>query len=591
MSRLSGRDISVVLLLTLDDDDDFLYGGSVEPEKKVIDAHTTGKTFGDKSGIHSSLYLPQPVSFDKTITPPNGVVAHLEAVAEKEASSGDDEREPEAAEEDEDEESADQDAEDSESDVEIIMEPQSRSLDLRNTPGRPPVARSISTTTPVKAPQPSLTTEYTPIQRGGIPQTPQATPLSTAKPGPSQTPVHSQPQTASAPQASQLQANGVAVEDGPDTSTLPPVTAPPSHPSINPDIPGTLDGRSILEMDMSAMADKPWRRAGSDLSDWFNYGFDELSWEAYCYRRRGLAELGNALKQNVLNFSGMPEDQLTALPPEVRQMVMTGATAILANGGNPAMMGAGVGMNPMMDMSGMMGGMPMGMNGEMGMAMQPGGPMMDGRQMAGMIAPGQEGVGPAQGPGGSGTPDQQGVVGGAAVGMGNQMMGEGFPAGAPGQMMQMNMGGDFNGMQDQSQMNPQMFQNMEGQPNMPPAPQVVPQQPTRGIPQMPFRGRGQRGRGYPARGRGRGGIYGGDAASAPVRPASPLPPGVPTGPRNQNKYKDRDNNAAAVDGLDYGGTAKEGGVRTPSGEPEDRSSSRKRRGSPGQEDMRSSKRR
>lgn len=62
---------------------------------------------------------------------------------------------------------------------------------------------------------------------------------------------------------------------------------------------------------------------------------------------------------------------------------------------------------------------------------------------------------------------------------------------------------------------------------------------------------------------------------APARPASPLPPGVPTGPRNQNKYKDRDNNAPAVDGLDYGGTNKDsGGGRTPSGEPEDRSSSR-----------------
>ena len=55
----------------------------------------------------------------------------------------------------------------------------------------------------------------------------------------------------------------------------------------------------------------------------------------------------------------------------------------------------------------------------------------------------------------------------------------------------------------------------------------------------------------------------------PVRSASPLPPGVPTGPRNQNKYKDRDGNAPAVDGLDYGGGNKDG-ARTGSGEPEDR---------------------
>jgi len=46
---------------------------------------------------------------------------------------------------------------------------------------------------------------------------------------------------------------------------------------------------------------------------------------------------------------------------------------------------------------------------------------------------------------------------------------------------------------------------------------------------------------------------------APARPASPLPPNVPTGPRNQNKYKDRDNNAQAVDGLDYGGGGGGGG--------------------------------
>ena len=45
----------------------------------------------------------------------------------------------------------------------------------------------------------------------------------------------------------------------------------------------------------------------------------------------------------------------------------------------------------------------------------------------------------------------------------------------------------------------------------------------------------------------------------PARSASPLPPNVPTGPRNQNKYKDRDNNAQAVDGLDYGGGGGGGG--------------------------------
>ena len=228
--------------------------------------------------------------------------------------------------------------------------------------------------------------------------------------------------------------------EGPDPSTLPPATAPPSHPKIDPSVAGTLDGRSILDVDLGAMAEKPWRRPGSDISDWFNYGFDEISWEAYCYRRRDLGELGSVLKVNVMvcltisstivslfacgtlvqNFAGMPEDQLSALPPELRTMVMTGATAMMNNSAaNANMMG---GMNPMMDMSGMggmnMGPMGMGMNGDMGMQMQQGGPMMQENQ--------------GQGPGTGAAPEQ-------SVQMGMQ---DGYGPGGPGPGI-MGMGGDF----------------------------------------------------------------------------------------------------------------------------------------------------
>jgi pre-mRNA 3'-end-processing factor FIP1 len=89
-------------------------------------------------------------------------------------------------------------------------------------------------------------------------------------------------------------------QDDIDTSTLPPAAAPPSHPVIDPTASGMLDGRSIFEVDMANMTDKPWRRPGSDISDWFNYGFDELSWEAYCYRRRELGEMANVLKANLI---------------------------------------------------------------------------------------------------------------------------------------------------------------------------------------------------------------------------------------------------------------------------------------------------
>ena len=88
--------------------------------------------------------------------------------------------------------------------------------------------------------------------------------------------------------------------DGVDPSTLPVAKAPSSHPQIDPDAPGTFDGRSILEIDLASLAEKGWRRPGSDISDWFNYGFDEISWEAYCHRRRDMGDLANVLKANVL---------------------------------------------------------------------------------------------------------------------------------------------------------------------------------------------------------------------------------------------------------------------------------------------------
>lgn len=129
----------------------------------------------------------------------------------------------------------------------------------------------------------SLTTEYTPISRGGQSQPPA--------------------DKNHLPQAdSSLVAQAALREpdDGIDTSTLPPATAPPSAPSVDLNGVGIFDGRSILEVDLSAMADKPWRRPGSDVSDWFNYGFDELSWETYCIRRRDLGELANVLKTNII---------------------------------------------------------------------------------------------------------------------------------------------------------------------------------------------------------------------------------------------------------------------------------------------------
>ncbi|RPD64624.1 Fip1-domain-containing protein [Lentinus tigrinus ALCF2SS1-6] len=562
----------------MDDDDSYLYGDPAEDVKPAAAAVQTT--------------VPQPISLDTTRSVSEGLVAKLEQQAADADEDGAEEEPAENGGHDEDE-----DEDDSDEDVEIIMEePQSRrSLDLR--PNRPaPRSTSQTFNTPQRAqPPPSLTTEYTPRERGTLTKQ-SSTPQPVSQ---SQTPL---PPVAATPGTTEKLAAEAEKQEskdaGPDPNTLPPAKAPPSHPSINPSAPGMFDGRSILEVDLNALADKPWRRPGSDISDWFNYGFDEISWEAYCYRRRELGDLAGMLKNNVVNFAGMPEDQLIALPPEVRTMVMAGATTVMAGGGGGGggggMMPPGAGMNmnggPMMNQMMNMGGMMNPMM-EMGVGMGDIGMMQEG------------GGGGGGGPQGGGQGNSEGQVG---MGMG---VGEGFGpgGGAPGQgMMGMGMNPEF-AMQDPSGMGQQMYPGMEGTGT----PTPVPTGPSRGLAQGQFRGRGmQQGLGM----RGRGAGFPGRGRGAPVRPASPLPPNVPTGPRNKNKYKDIDGSAPAVDGLDYGGGGG-GGERdrsersersersdrdhkdrkdrgTPDLDERDRSS-RKRRGSPGEreESSRSSKRR
>ncbi|KAJ3998161.1 hypothetical protein F5050DRAFT_1288028 [Lentinula boryana] len=549
-----------------DDDDEFLYGTSSTPKTApalVSQPRPVENSLLDSKGIVSQLeaVVAASAAAVAAAVKQNAEMAQptLESIPLSEADIQEGDAEAEG--------DGDGDDSEEEEDIEIIMEPTARSLDFRQQ--RP--QRTPSTNMPPKIPQPSLTTEYTPIQRmESSSSIPAPSLLPQIQPPPVQSAQSIAPQPSAAQAPTSINNMNVSLDNGVDPSVLPAVKAPPSHPEIDPTAPGMLDGRAIFEVDIAAMADKPWRRAGSDISDWFNYGFDELSWEAYCYRRRELGEMADALKVNVLNFAAMPEEQLTALPADIRQMVMTGATAAMMNNTpNPGMMAPGV----MLDM-GMMNSMNMGMNGDMGMNQQ----MMPVDQRGMMMQDGVQQQGPM---GGTGTPEQGGG-GGMSVGM----MQDGF---APGGPMHMGMPGDYS-MQDQSQMftgtgmDPQGPQNMQ---NVPPVP--TPRGPTPSYRARGSLGQGMRSRGFSGRGRGRGGMYVNEGTPAVARPASPLPPNVPTGPRNQNKYKDRDGNAPAVDGLDYGGDRV--GTRTPSGEPEERSTSRKRRGSPGMDDSRGAKRR
>ncbi|TEB38545.1 hypothetical protein FA13DRAFT_1808492 [Coprinellus micaceus] len=625
----------------IDDDDEFLYGPSttasaantsaapkpvpVEEVQQSTISHLEDQASDQQQ--HSPSTTPA-FGKESSTTPGFGSINGDRAESLPAQDAGADEageEEEEVVEEEEEEEESDDD------DIEIVTEAPARSLDFRQNrpsttsripPGAPPIG--APTQPRAQALAAALTTEYSPLSRGAPAPSASATSISSQVAPPS-TPSHQQTSVSTTttplpqphlqtPQLAQQQVPTQQVtpgqlqqaltdgteqpqqvqDEGPDPSTLPPVKAPPSHPDVDPNEAGVYNGQSILDFDLNSLADKPWRRPGNDLSDWFNYGFDEISWEAYCYRRRDLGDMAHVLKTNIINFAAMSEDQITALPSDMRGMVITSANNMMnqASAAQQAMMVdpmSGMNMGPNMGPNmNNMNAMGMGVGG-MGQGMMPG---MEGMMM---MQGGMDGMGGGQGVQGQGQ-------GGQGGGMGMQ---DGMQDGFGPQQGMMGMG-DYS-MQDQNQMVQPMYQGMDVAQNVQPSVQGpagrgaalggggggggggyrnAPRGSTGGSGSAPpQRGRG----GFAGRGRGRGGYD--VPPPAPVRPASPLPPNVPTGPRNQNKYKDRDNNAPAVDGLDYGGGGG-GSRRTPSHEPEERSSSsRKRRSSPGMDDVRSSKRR
>ncbi|XP_014347666.1 pre-mRNA 3'-end-processing factor FIP1 isoform X2 [Latimeria chalumnae] len=55
---------------------------------------------------------------------------------------------------------------------------------------------------------------------------------------------------------------------------------------VDLDAPGSINGVPVLEVDLDSFEDKPWRKPGADLSDYFNYGFNEETWKSYCEKQK-----------------------------------------------------------------------------------------------------------------------------------------------------------------------------------------------------------------------------------------------------------------------------------------------------------------
>lgn len=49
---------------------------------------------------------------------------------------------------------------------------------------------------------------------------------------------------------------------------------------------GAINGVPATDFNLDSLEDKPWRKPGADITDYFNYGFNEDTWRSYCERQK-----------------------------------------------------------------------------------------------------------------------------------------------------------------------------------------------------------------------------------------------------------------------------------------------------------------
>lgn len=70
---------------------------------------------------------------------------------------------------------------------------------------------------------------------------------------------------------------------------------------------GVINGIPAHEFNLDQLEDKPWRQPGADITDYFNYGFNEDTWRAYCERQKRMrSESGVGLILNAGGGGGNP---------------------------------------------------------------------------------------------------------------------------------------------------------------------------------------------------------------------------------------------------------------------------------------------
>lgn len=127
---------------------------------------------------------------------------------------------------------------------------------------------------------------------------------------------------------------------------------PPTEPAYETDADPS-SGLNIYQVDIDSLPEKPWRRPGANLSDWFNYGFDESTWAMWCAQKNRMGQARADFSQALQEGPGEGAEEPPCAPPgaDDAQNPMANLTAMFA----PGMMGM-----PGMQWPMMMPGAPQG---------------------------------------------------------------------------------------------------------------------------------------------------------------------------------------------------------------------------------------
>ncbi|CAO1628799.1 unnamed protein product [Parajaminaea phylloscopi] len=268
--------------ITMDDDDAFLYGDETSDGPVTTVQQSAAVT----EPAESSAVAAAPAKVGDHSGASTGVVAlaaGTDATGNAQAVSSDDE-------EDEDE---DEDEEDSDSDLEIVLDtsieapPAPPSRHVQPAPKVPQLTPS-KVQPPSRMPQTTFTSEYTPRSRNDAAD-PRAITATSNGSGvePNASDIDAPAPDLSLPTKPMLLPEGpppFAAANGPHVDLAPSVSA-----LQVPGMTGEGEQMNIYHIDPSSLPEKPWRRPGADLADWFNYGFDEMSWREYGKQKLGVA--------------------------------------------------------------------------------------------------------------------------------------------------------------------------------------------------------------------------------------------------------------------------------------------------------------